>query len=498
MKKVIILLSVFMIIINSAYTQGKPPQSKIKTTVFTLNLGEPTKDALSSEDTTIKRLVFPARNLLAFKLENGNPYKYRYVINSRVVNFFEDVKFNYLDSVAKKIQIPKAGLQDSTNFKMRGDSLKQKLNDLDVQLSQKGLDKSNKMSLLAERLKIIAEIQKLSYSYNAQQIILQNEFLANSLLIKSVIPENEKEEKVIIKNALLILTQKLNNQKTNIAEYVARISTEDFLDKQDLIDKRKVFVSEFEKLGNDLSKLNSDAMYFEDIREDYTKKLNEFNIIFLDIKQEIAKLFQLKHHNYQLPIDINGKNIDLVEVTVKRYDKTATNPTPDEYTYNIYVKGGLKIDISGGLFITSLFDKEYETKDVPVIVNGTTETQKLIYEKNRGNYDFGFGSMVNSSLRGGSWIRPSLSIGALFTANQKFQIISGLGLILGKEERIILHFGLSMGSVSEISNQFKTDGATSYNLGTSGQVPTSDKFKFGHFFGLTYNLGKTKMQTKTN
>lgn len=502
MKKVTIFLSVFMIV-NSVFAQEKPSKEKPKhkeiiTTVFKLNLGEPTKDALSCEDATIKRLVLRSRNLLAFKLENGNPYKYRYVINSRVVNFFEDVKFNYLDSVGKKIQIPKTGLQGSAESKMRGDSLKQKLNDLDVQINQKGFDKSKTMNLYAERSKIIAEIQKLSYSYNAQQIILDNKFLANSLLIKSVIPANEEEEKIIIKNALLILTQKLKNQKTELGKHVASISTEDFLDKKEFSDKRKVFVTEVEKLGNDLSKLNSDAMHFDDIRKDYTKNLNEFNVIFLDVKQEITKMFQLKLYNYQVPIDINGKNIDLVEVTAERYDKTATNPTPDKYTYNIYVRGGLKIDISGGLFITSLFDKEYETKDVAVIVNGTNETQKLIYEKNKGNYDFGFGSMLNSSLRGGSWVRPSLSIGALFTANQKFQILSGLGLILGKEERIILHAGLSMGTVSEISNQFKTDGSTSYNLGTSGQVPTSDKFKFGHFFGLTYNLGKTKTQTKPN
>lgn len=70
----------------------------------------------------------------------------------------------------------------------------------------------------------------------------------------------------------------------------------------------------------------------------------------------------------------------------------------------------------------------------------------------------------------------------------------GLGLILGKEERIILHGGLAMGAISVISNNYKTDGSTSYSLGGDGAIPTTNKFSFGHFFGVTYNLGKVKKQ----
>ena len=88
-----------------------------------------------------------------------------------------------------------------------------------------------------------------------------------------------------------------------------------------------------------------------------------------------------------------------------------------------------------------------------------------------------------------------MSVGALFTANQKFQILAGGGLILGKEERIVLHGGLTMGAVTTIADGYATDGSTSYDLGTNGTVPTSNKFSFGHFFGITYNFGKVKKQT---
>ena len=145
----------------------------------------------------------------------------------------------------------------------------------------------------------------------------------------------------------------------------------------------------------------------------------------------------------------------------------------------------MKIDISGGVHITSLFDNEYYTTD-------GDNNEKLIFVDDKGKYDFGFGTMVNVSLRGGSWVRPTLNFGALFTSNQKFQMLTGIGLILGKNERLILHGGLSMGRVNVLKDNFKTDGETSYNLGTEGTIPLDDKFKFGHFFGITYNFSKPK------
>ena len=51
-----------------------------------------------------------------------------------------------------------------------------------------------------------------------------------------------------------------------------------------------------------------------------------------------------------------------------------------------------------------------------IIINSHILTEKLDW------LHFGFGTMVNISLRGGSWVKPALNFGALFTSNQKFQI----------------------------------------------------------------------------
>ncbi|WP_294238707.1 hypothetical protein [uncultured Chryseobacterium sp.] len=208
----------------------------------------------------------------------------------------------------------------------------------------------------------------------------------------------------------------------------------------------------------------------------------------IDQADKMLKSFETKYffsnEFYTLPMEHQGKNIDAIEFTVKRVNKE-TNAEDETFTgkYKVWITGGMKIDISAGVFLTSLFDKEYEARDI-----SDDSGNKEIVLKNRGNYDFAFGSTINTNFRINSWVQPQLSFGAVFTQNQKFQLILGGGIILGREERWILSGGLSMGVVDRLADRFQAGGI--YDLGTSGQVPTIKQFKFGHFFGITYNLSK--------
>lgn len=482
-------------------------QAQIQTKVFTLNLGEPTLNSLRDSVNSNSKLVIKAKEPLAFKLVNGNPYKYKYVINHRFVNFFEGQGYNPIDSVGKIIGNPNISnkvVDEKTKLENQIKVKEQELKKVEAEINGTNLKSvNNKSILLSRKLAIKSEIDSLqnelknrsmqsSSQYISQSVYsanIINETKLNNLLksiTKAINAKNEVDDKKNIKSASIVLKQAFDDLKIDIDKYVSEISAEDFLNKDSLIAKRQNFNSAYIKLLQNIQGIGNEASAFTDVLEDFNKKTAEINPISLKIKDEISKMYHLKLYNYLLPVDINGKNIDAVEVTVERYDKNATNPTPDKYTYNIWVKGGVKIDISGGLFLTSLMDKEYETKD--------DGSNKFIFEKNRGDYEFGFGSTINVSLRGGSWVRPGLSIGALFTTNQKFQLLTGLGFIIGKEERIVLHTGLSMGRISRISDNYKTDGSVSYDLGTEGTIPMTEKFSFGHFFGLTYNFGKVKKQ----
>lgn len=119
-----------------------------------------------------------------------------------------------------------------------------------------------------------------------------------------------------------------------------------------------------------------------------------------------------------------------------------------------------------------------------------------IYKKDKGNFDFGFGSMLNLTYRSGCWANPTFGVGAIFTEKQKFQLISGFGLVMGKKERLILHGGLSMGQVERALGRFKDDGSQAYDLGSNPVIPTENKFRFGYFFGLSYNITGFKIDGK--
>lgn len=453
--KIILLILSFVFAIQS--------QAQIETKVFTLNLGEPTLNSLRDSVNSNSKLVIKAKEPLAFKLVNGNPYKYKYVINHDLITFF-DFNENPLENVKSTLEKIEPKEKSETDTPIVAQN---KINTLSGQLSKLNFEisdfkASNMLSSATNSNKINLEYESKLKQMNFNKIELEKAIEIANLELQAakseynfksqysiafvnqhskeaikVIPKNQLEDQENIRLAINLLGKEYKNLKSKLDKYILVISAEDYLDKAKFKIERENYFSIYTKLISDAKDIGSEAYLFENTKKEFDENIKEIDPLSVKIIDEISKMMQLKFDNYIVPIDINGKNIDAVEVTVERYDKNATNPTPDKYTYNIWVKGGVKIDISGGLFLTSLMDKEYETKD--------DGSNKYIFEKNRGDYEFGFGSTINVSLRGGSWVRPGLSIGALFTTNQKFQLLTGLGFIIGKEERIVLHTGLSMG-----------------------------------------------------
>lgn len=474
---------------------------QIQSKVFVLDLKQPHSNSLKVEGSDLEnQLVINTKELLAFKLINGNPYKYKYVINHQFINFFEGQNENPLQLINKNIGAVKADSLKSFNkielLAIKKNELLEKEKSF-MLLKEKKTKKEeeilffDKIKLEGEIFDLKKDIIKLKDIVNLNEYPSESQFSTNFInhhnSTKLPTAKNKEEDILNINNAFELLKKDFETFKNDIDAYILKISSEDFLDETGGTPSRELFKARYMKLLEDEKGIIDEAARFPEILSEFNKKKIEIDSISVKINSEISKMYGVKLHSYTLPKDINGKNIDVVEITLERYDKTIANPAPDIYKYNIWVTGGVKIDISGGIFLTSLMNKEYETKD-------DTGVNKFIYEKNKGNYDFGFGSSINISLRNGSWIRPALGIGALFTTGQKFQIMTGLGLIIGKEERIILHGGLTMGAISVISNNYKVDGSTSYSLGGDGAIPTTNKFSFGHFFGVTYNLGKVKKQ----
>nr|WP_314493461.1 hypothetical protein [uncultured Chryseobacterium sp.] len=374
---------------------------------------EENKDSICLKES--KWLSVKPNELIALKLINGNPLKYKYTINNNEITYFMDTKkINEDLALINNISTKKAEYDSIAykNLPFKNDSLKKSIKELQ--------DKIEKFELIY---------------INTESLNIDDFSKNRTTLFQELINLRAEADK-------------------NLSCY-----------EEGIEGSYKNLLSEEQR---------------KDVKKDVKENLTRINII----AQKFKDKFFFSNEFYTLPIDVQAKNIDAVEFAIIRTDKT-TNQEDKGFSskYRVWINGGLKIDISAGVFLTSLYDEEYEARD---IVGNTTDKQIML--KKRGDYDFAFGSTINTNFRFNSWIQPQINFGFVFTQNQKFQLLFGGGIIFGREERWILSGGLSMGVVDRLANGFENEKP--YNLGTSGQIPIVKQFKFGHFLGITYNLSK--------
>ncbi|MBP4138307.1 hypothetical protein [Flavobacterium geliluteum] len=333
-----------------------------------------------------------------------------------------------------------------------------------------------------KELSFFNDKKKLDSIIEGIKVLVNNEIPELVLLndsIKRIIKENENVIKSI---------DSLNFQVENFYEILkqkSKLVEDDYnVKRKEFLDNSKIQLGKIYSLLNDLQNIEDNSSSYSDTQKNLleTKEKSEKSI-----ESIIQKFYTINLDIYTLPIDIQGKNIDVLEFKLSRFNKETKEEDANfaSTPYNIWIKGGLKIDVSAGIFFTSLYDSEYDKRDDPA-----TSGNKIIMLKNSGDYDMAFGSTINTYIRMNSWVVPTLNFGAVITQNQKLQVLLGLGAILGKQERIIFSAGISMGKVDRIADGYQV--GSSYNLGDSGTIPTQSQFKFGKFFGITYNLSKVK------
>ncbi len=471
----------------SIFSQKK----EIVTNVFTLDLSNPSSKSLTSSDETKTRLQLQSKDLLQFKIIGGNPFRYKYVINNRFVDFFEDKSKNPLDinSITKK------NVENSISESKKEDKKKEiekltelkKIVTIEIKKEKNLFNKSNENILNLKKFKLDSINTKLKILENSEYVPIGN-FAKTYLKLINV--KDLKEDLNNMSTVITVLGVKADSLRNEIESYKMQTVSNEILNFEEFKILRENFQLIAKKIVSEYLRLKQDAIKFETLGNNYESEEKNLKNILEIINNDLKFFYSVKLENYTPPIDINGKNIDAVEITLKRLDSNNNNLPIDDYCYTIWINGGLKIDVSGGIFISSLINNEYYVED-----DGTNNIKhQLIKERKKGNFDFGFGTTINISHRGAGWINPTINIGAMFTTNQQFQLLSGLGLILGKQERMIFSSGLSMGRVSRLAENYNADGTTAYNLGT-GTVPTSNVFAFGYYFGITYNFSSNKKQT---
>lgn len=224
---------------------------------------------------------------------------------------------------------------------------------------------------------------------------------------------------------------------------------------------------------------------------------------FLGLLKELDHLNKSTITEFTSPIFHNQKNIDIVRFKVDRQDKLSGGK--QTYIYDYWMKGGIKIDYSVGIFGSGLTDRKYNKLSYYGYDSSLTEPSTdsfYISRSEAGNVEFSFGGMVNISWRNGqSWFNGGLGLGLAYSANQRLQFLAAGNLHLGKTERVLLHFGVAMGSVKELdktsivlqevppeSSHFPRQSYLVKGDSREMEVPLIERFKVRPFVGISYNL----------
>lgn len=289
----------------------------------------------------------------------------------------------------------------------------------------------------------------------------------------------------------------------------------------------QVYADTKQQLTNELNKLQTllgptglaaaDSDY-----QDFSYQLKSFKETFTDtyfkeIADRIDKINLALQNKFvsSLPIVVNGRNNDVVRFTVEQqYISPATKKSA---TYDVFIIGGIKIDISAGLFVNWLVDHTYVGREVTSsgtstsvtsssapsstsVTSSTTTsaTRYLPIQEETNQVSFAPGALIHAYPRLNiAQGNVNVGVSAGLSTGSRVSYYAGFSLLLGRQQRIVITGGWAWGKVQRLSKLYATSekDAQGNEKGfavTGGQFATQDIIDRKGFIGFTYNLGSNK------
>lgn len=453
---------------------------KTKTLILPLNTNHEKND--------LERLEVDNGMPVILRFEGLNPLRYRYAINHELVSLFNENPVEVGSLVSKVKSDPIVGTDAEILVQKN-----QELQDLESAIKSNFpfLNDSTKAVIETKIDKLQQEMIKSGLK-NIQSIEQSQNIKSNLEPINIILSEVKSLEDLTkyAMNKYGELLRLSTNQKDQLVSLVSTNKNKDQID----LDQFQKEMFEFRSKASDLiDDFNFVSEKIGDLENENIKKLKKDFLTDIEIiEKNLTLIFSLQSSIQTLPIDYQGDNFDFIKVQLEVIPQDGSlTPTLkiQNYDYKIWIKGGVKIDFSAGIFISSLRDNSYLALEKVTSNEDASSIYKIIRE-DKGNYEFGIGSMVNVTYRSAKTMNLGLGVGGYITTDQKFRFTAGPTLGIGKMERVIFSLGLVMGEVTRLSS--KVNLTENFELGTDGAVPTVQKFDFGHYFSFTYNLGKAK------
>ena len=226
------------------------------------------------------------------------------------------------------------------------------------------------------------------------------------------------------------------------------------------------------------------------------KKVEKFD--YKDLFQKIAVLYEKatdpNTFSYTSSPIIAEKDYINYALEIKpKKDLRFTQPSREEkFELPIYVRGGVKVDFSTGVFFASkeIMDRKYHADSIP----NDSINKIIVREKTRNVFSPFIGAMIHASFRGPGWFKPALSVGLGLNSTNFADAVYCLGLsgIFGNEERFILSLGAIGKQANELKGRYENNGNISKTDFTKNEDLVEKTFKVGFFVGFTYNLTSKK------
>ncbi len=456
-------------------------------------------------------LIMAENSEIQIEMRNFNPLKYQIIIGDTAYDRFE----TNIENFDQYIKLPTTGSEAITSSGDGGDDdKKNKSGSASPKLCEPLEDQLKALETLTKDINTkIADynlyITKISNIVNVYDYLKTLDVINDKIVISSV-------EKNVIQPL--------------VCEHPQNKSLDNSIDKvfsNQLVDIELVYYKEVEQIKdgltqafaatNNIKPSDCGSVISEDvyskIYQEFVKKYYEQLKVIEDFesnrKSKILpnftktmlvydKLKSLSENDPSFVTKSYSINKDLRTIKIYKFNpETETKKLHDEI--NIQLSRGFRIGVSGGLFVSGLYDEKYtlHSKDSIYtsqhIQNGSvadtlvSDKFTAIYSTTNAKVSFGGMIFLQAHSQNASVLNYGgyLGIGALFNDQTRWTGSCGLSLIIGRNHRFMINAGPIIAQVDRLAKPYKID---TYYKETIDNVPISKVWEVNWMVGFSWKI----------
>lgn len=446
-------------------------------------------------------------------IENFNPLKYEIIVGDTAYDRFE----TNIDDFTQFIKLPKISTETLKTADYGNLVYKQKSKDTVPGTSCDTLETQLKYLFeLTNNLNINISNYN-GYILNIKNIVNVYDYLSTLDEITADIVKESVENNIISPlNKTLLDNQQLDS-------LVDKVFSKKFVVFENSYYKEVAGLKDkFNKTFNIVDKIKSGDCDSQISNEDFEKLykafiknyylqlkvIDEFELIrtntilpnFTKVMLVYDKLQNLAQNNPVFVTKSYPVNKDFQTISIYKFNpSTETKTLHDEI--NIQLTRGFRIDVSGGLFVSGLYDEKYTlySKDSIFtsqhIQNGSVKDTIIndkftaIYANSNAKVSFGGMIFLQAHSQNASMLNYGayLGIGALFNDQTRWSGSCGASLIVGRSHRFIVNAGPIISQVDRLAKPYETN---TFYQGSIDNIPISKVWKVNWMVGFSWKIGK--------